>query len=358
MKKDILKEKYKIELENSNKQAKRFGKYKVPDFDIGLNYLGLKITDNQKLEKVIDKYVKEWFKNPLKNFKLYKRSEVRENNGFLEFPSISDRSQIVRFKYNPQPKNSCGNKVAVIHLMHWNGRFMPYNTIINFIRRTGIPVATLIHIPAGRWLDPGHDDNPDFEAISPNIGKTIFETIQNVIDIQFMARYLKEKMGYEKVGLFAYSIGSMRGALASMANPKLFDFGIFHLLADNFTEAVMKGVATRDIARKINGNIDYVLLKNFWSVISLGAYSKFFKKLPRNTRLVQCKYDFVFGPENVKRINTKILKERPDIELQIAPLTHTTIGKLPLGLKIMQDNIRFIYKHTKMKKCWRYKFFK
>jgi hypothetical protein len=198
-------------------------------------------------------------------------------------------------------------------------------------------------------LNPGNPDPADYESVGPNIGKTIFRARQDIQDIQFMAHYLKEKMGYEQVGLFTYSIGSLRGVIASIMSPRLFDFGIFHLLADDYSEAVMSGVGTTAIAHEIDSQIDYSLLRKLWSTISPGAYSQYFSSLPKNTRVVQCKYDFVFGLKNIKNINTKLLAQRPDIELELVPLSHTTLNHFPTGWKIMWNNIKYIYKHTSMR---------
>lgn len=342
--------KYNIEIKKSNKQKDKLSQYSIPSFDLGLDFLGIDYSKNKNiLISKLNEYIDDWFKDPGKYLELKEGSSIKKNNNFLEFPSILNNSQITRFKYNPQPLKSPGRKVALIHLMHWNGRIKPYERIINFIRATGLPISTLIHIPAGRGLSPGDGDPADYDMLSPNIGKTIFRARQDIQDIQFMAKHLKEKMGYEQVGLFTYSIGSLRGIIASIINPKFFDFGIFQMVADDFTEAVMEGVATKDIAREIDGRIDYQLLQRLWSTISPGAYSNFFYNLPQNTRIVQCEYDFIFGLENVKRFNDKIKKQRPDIAVEIVPTSHTTFGDFPYGIKVMRNNLRFIYKHTKMK---------
>ena len=134
--------------------------------------------------------------------------------------------------------------------MHWNGNFDSYNEVISYIRESLLPISTLIQVPAGRGLNPGKDSPEDYESVSPNIGKTILRTQEDVQDIQLMAKYLKEKLGYEEVGLFTYSIGSLRGVLASIGNPELFNFAVFHMVADSFSDAVMDGIGTQDIAEK------------------------------------------------------------------------------------------------------------
>ena len=119
-------------------------------------------------------------------------------------------------------------------------------------------------------------------------------------------------------------------------------------MRDDFREAVMDGVATTGIADKIRGEINPQLLQKLWSTISPGSYLKYFSSLPKNTRIIQCKYDFVFGLENVKKFSTKVIEQRPDVELETSPLSHTALGSFPTGWKVMLDNIRYIYEHTRM----------
>ena len=344
-----------LEIRKSNSQKAKLAGSTLPSFDLGINYLQTGERKNKLSEHELWQYADEWFREPEKYLRLEKipYPKVEEKDGFLLFPSLLDNSKITKFKYNPQPIGTPGRKVALIHVMHWNGRLKPYNWIISFIRNTVLPISTLIHIPAGRGLNPGNNDPADYDSVGPNIGKTIFRARQDIQDIQFIAHHLKENMGYEQVGLFTYSIGSLRGIIASIMSPTFFDFGIFHLVADDYTEAVMSGVGTTAIANEINGKIDYQLLQKLWSTISPGAYLKYFSSLPKNTRIVQCKYDFVFGLENIENFNTKIIRQRPDIELEVFPLSHTTLSNFPTGWKIMWNNIKYVYKHTLMSECRR-----
>jgi len=349
---------FKLELQNSEKQKKKFSKFPVPPFSVGEEYLGFgKNFLGLPFDKKIEYWTKDWFQNPQAYLRLKDESLVYTEGDFICFPSILDKSQLARFQYSAQPVGTPGNKVALIHVMHWNARLSAYDKVIKFIRNTGLPISTLIHIPAGRGLNPGTDAPSDYRAVSPNVGLTVFQTRQDVYDLQMMAKYLKKNLGYKQVGLFSYSIGSLRAMIAAMVNPGLFDFGVFHLVADDYTEAFMNGIATEHMAKLVKGKIDNKLLSKIWSTISPGAYKDFFKFLPPSSRVVQAEYDYVFGPNNVKRFTEKIKKVRPDIELEIVPTSHSTFGYIPLGAEVMWRDLKFIYNHTDMKQYKRSKLF-
>jgi len=363
------KELYEMDLERALRENKKVEKYcginYVPEFDLGLNFLGIEDSkDENVLWDNINKYINDWFKNPAKYLSLEEQDlpkvgDIRIQDGFIEFPSVLDKNQIVRFKYDPQPVGTVGGRVALIFVMHWNGNLKPYDMGVSLARDMILPISTLIHIPAGRMSNLGEENTCpfDYESVSPNIGKTIFNTRQDVLDIQFVAKYLKEKLEYDEVGLHTYSMGSLKGILASLFIQGLFDSGVFHMAASSFTDSVMKGIGTEEIAEKIEGNIDINLLDTFWSVISPGRYGSNLKNLPAKTKLVQVEYDFVFGPKNVDDINFIVKKNRSDVELDIENVGHSTFGRFPAGALITLDDIKFIYANTLMKEDKKAKLF-
>ena len=349
---------YKLELENTVKQSsqakKCCGPVEPPPFSLGTSYLNIPFTqDKNELHTEIKNLVENQLNNPETLMKVSDDPKLLETfkltkDGFYEFPSVLDNTKIARFKYDAQPEKTVGRKVAIINVMHWNGNFDSYNEVISYLRNSLLPVSTLIHIPAGRGLNPGKDSPEDFESVSPDIGKTIFKTQEDVQDIQLMAKFLKEKLGYEEVGLFTYSIGSLRGVLASLGAPGLFDFAVYHMVADSFSDAVMDGIGTQDIAEKIGNNIDRDLLDDMWGIISPGRYVSHFENLPAKTRIVQAHYDFVFGFKNIENFDSMIQKKRPDIELVEEQVGHSTFGRFPLSIKIILKDLEFIYENTKM----------
>jgi len=367
MSKKSEKEWYALELEKTQEateeSTKCCGPDMVPPFSFGLEFLGLEDPkDDGILWSNVNKFVDDWFENPRKymsldGMELPKDEEIKIKDGFITFPSILNKKETAKFKYDPQPEDKTERKVALIHVMHWGGKLKLYNYGITLMRDTLLPITTLIHVPAGREMNPGEDSPADYESVSPNIGKTIFKTRQDVLDIEFMAKYLKDKLGYEQVGLFTYSIGSLRGILASIFAPEYFDFAVFHMVADNFTDSVMKGVATAEIAKEIKGKIDMNLLNTFWLTISPGRYSQYLDDLPEKTRLVQARHDFIFGRENVEDFNFIARKNKPDIEIANEDVGHSTFGHFPTSVSIMMNDIKFIYLNTLMKEDIKAKLF-
>jgi len=353
--KDWYEKEVKTTKEKDEDSKKCCGPDTPPDFDLGLEFLGIENSNNEGiLWTNINKFVDNWFENPekfmrLNEYNLPKDEDIKIKDDFIEFPSILNKNQTARFKYNPQSDNSVGRKVALIYLMHLNGKLKYYDSTVSILRGTFLPISTLIHIPAGRGDNPGDDSPADYESVSPNIGKTIFKTRQDVMDIQFMAKYLKEKLGYKEVGLFTYSIGSLKGIISSIFEPDFFDFAVFHMAADNFTDSVMKGTATEDIAKKIEGKIDMNLLNTMWLTISPGRYSSYLKNLPKKTRIIQAEYDYVFGPKNVDNFDYIVKKVRPDIEIKEELVGHSTFDYLPVAIPVMMNDIKFIYENTFMK---------
>lgn len=278
--------------------------------------------------------------------KCFSPEDISDNGHTISFLSHKGDGSRVSFVYHLQPKERAGRRVAQIHIMHWNGRLSAYERIIGILRRTVLPVSTFVHVPAGRGAEIDDHTGPDYAFVGPDVYGVINTAQAHITDVISFARYLKEEKGFDEVGLFTYSIGSMIGMIASMASSNLFSYGIFHMVADDFAEAVMHGESTGDIARVIRSRMLEEEVGIWWSVISPGAYAKHFGSLPQNTRIVQAEYDHVFGEDNIRRFNEKIAHTRPDIELDIRKTGHTTIGLFPEGLRIMRENIRFVYERT------------
>jgi hypothetical protein len=338
----------------SEEIMRRFG-HVASDFDYGLKYLFLENKKGDPL-KVLNDFVSDWWKNPEKklNFRNFDAPVVRVKDGLVKFKSLLNGDTEARFIYVKQPKWRSGNKVAIIMLKHWNADTVKYTRGINFIRRFLLPISSGLFLPGYQEINPAKNKHRQHQTIDANIGLTIRRLWQDVLDLQYFGNWLKEHEGFDEVGLFPYSIGSLKGFLAALFAPDVFDFGVFHFIADDFTEAFMDGVSTQPEATEVRKNISEDKLRKIWSVISPGAYERYLGRLSRvgkngGFRLVQANYDLVFGEKNVKRFTEKIRSKVPDVDIYEGDFGHNTMGEVENAVSLMMRDLGFIYKHTKLR---------
>ncbi|MBW2990492.1 hypothetical protein KY348_02175 [Candidatus Woesearchaeota archaeon] len=318
-------------------------------FDYGLKELFLKPKENP-VHTLLD-FVKEWNSNPEKklNYKNFNLPAVSRKQDIIEFPSILDPQDTARFRFVRQPKWRSGHEIAVIILKHWDSEITKYYRGVRFIRRTMLPISTGVYIPSYQELNPVSKKIRQYNILGPNIGLTIKRVWQDVLDIQYFADYLKKEMGFNQVGVFTYSIGSLRGFLSAIFAPELFDFAVLHFIADDFSEAFLKGVSTQGAASVVNKNMSLQNLKKIWSIISPGNYEKYLSRLGKSTRIVQGKYDLVFGQENCARITRKIKKHAPYVQIEVGNFGHITVAEIEKTVPLMIRNLKFIYNNTELK---------
>ncbi len=343
------------EKNNILKKSKKLNKIDLPPFSYGIQDLGL-IGENEKL--VLEELVNDWFKKPEAFLSVKKFSEniplpaIQKTNDQKEicynFGSFIDENDLAKFYESKQPFYGRGEKIAFIILPHWNACFNKYKLGTAIIRNFFLPVATYRYFPTYK-TEKDYIGRSRYDIIGPNIGLTIKRFWQDILNIQYFAKYLKKELGYNKVGIWAYSIGSPRGFLAGMFSENLFDFLIMNFLADSFSESLMRGSATENIAKRLLDNVDEEKIDFLLSPLSPGKYVEYFKNLPKHTRLVQSKYDLVFGEENNKRMVQKIQKYAPFIDIEFGNFGHTTYGEIEKVIPIISRNSKFVFKNSQLR---------
>gem|GEM_PF-3521530 len=308
--------------------------FAIPQFTLGM--------PAQQLRETVDR----WNADPSAYLSYEKRSlpKAQINGPWLEFPSFIDSRDTARFYCAFEPKWRSGSTIGSIVIPHWNATSKKYISGTAWIRRFFIPTNTLVYVPEyhdGRLYAGG----PQYHVLGPNIYNTIRRVQQDVLNIQFAAAWLRDA-GCTEIGLWAYSIGSLRACLAALFAPNFFDFFIWHFACDNFAEAVMDGIATADIASAIKDNISRDDLEYYWSIISPGHYSDYLHLLPKATRVVQGRYDPVLSPPNVQRMTEKFRKYAPHVEVYTGEFGHATLGSFANAARVLSGNIRFYYTHT------------
>jgi hypothetical protein len=333
---------HRREIKYAEHMAKKQGKHKVPNFSFGANELvsGRDAEDDKALEK----FVKSWFLEPKQflDYKKYSEPEVENVKHTFSFESFLNKDDEARFYEDRQPFWRTDTKTAFIILPHWNASFEKYRLGTAMIRDIFLPVATYRYFPYFKTEDV-YGGGARFDIVGPNLGMTIKRFWQDVLNIQFFANYLKNKLDYKYVGIWAYSIGSPRGMVASMFSED-FDFLIMNFLADSFPEAVLNGISTKDIALEMLKNIPQEKINELWSPLSPGKYEKYFNKLPRFTRLVQPEYDLVFGEKNNERMIEKILSINEDVDVEFGKFGHLTCKEIDKVIPMVVRNSKFVLK--------------
>jgi hypothetical protein len=337
---------HKREREYAAKMAIKQSKAEVPDFSYGAANLNLN-TQNER--KSIEQFIAQWFKKPeiFLDFSQYTSPSTSNHNGIYSFKSFLDPEDIANFFESKQPPWGKGSKIAFIILPHWNAYFQKYRLGTAVIRNFFLPVATYRYFPK-LTTESEFKDQSRFDIVGPNIGLTIKRFWQDILNIQFFAEYLKKELDYDYVGIWAYSIGSPRGLLASMFSDNI-DFLLMNFLAYSFPEAVLKGISTQDIAKEILEHLDSEELEELWSPLSPGKYVDYFNNLPENTRLVQPKYDLVFGEKNNREMVEIFKKEAPFVNIEYGDFGHITHGEIDKVLPTVRRNAKFVIDRSPLK---------
>ncbi len=320
----------------------------APKFSFGLDALGIVNGKNEK--EVLRSFVETWFSDPSKFLdsslfnpeqKVVQQQELLSETAF-SFPSFLDVTDTARFFESKAPFYGY-NDTAFIILPHWNAHFDKYKLGTAIIRNFFLPVSTYRYFPVFA-TESVYRDKIRYDIVGPNIGLTIKRFQQDVLNIQHFGNFLRNQMGYRHVGIWAYSIGSPRGFVASMFGNGIFDFLILNSLAESFGESLLNGISTVEIAEEIRKCLTDTEATNFLSPLSPGKYRKYFNRLPVYTRLVQGKYDLVFGEENNRRMVELLQNTRPDIDIEFGDFGHTTCGEFEKVLPVVYRNSQFIRK--------------
>lgn len=346
---------YQREFKNTQQKAKELRKTELPSFSFGTNELGLS-AENQ--HDALEDFIKLWFDDPayFLNYKNFSddgifpniRKKIEKQEKCFVFESFIDKKDTAKFFESKQPFYGREEKIAFIILPHWNAFFHKYKKGTTFIREIFLPVATYRYFPEYQ-TEKDFVGKSRYDIVGPNLGLTIKRFWQDILNIQFFAKFLKEELGYTKVGIWSYSIGSPRGYLASMFSKDLIDFLIMNFLAYSFPQALLHGVSTKPISQEILKNISEKEAEFLLSPLSPGQYIEYLDRLPKHTRLVQGKYDLVFGEENNRKMVEEFKKHTPFVEIEYGDFGHITSGEIEKVIPIIYRNSRFVFKNSKLK---------
>ncbi len=327
----------------------------MPDFSYGARELNLPGQDERK---ALSDFIDNWFRNPELFLNIENLTSRTPLPGISEttdkgeqcfrFQSFVDNGDIAKFYETKQPFYGRGEKIAFIILPHWNAYFHKYKLGTAIIRNFFLPVATYRYFPEYQ-TEQDYIGQPRFDIVGPNIGLTIKRFWQDILNVEYFAKHLKENLHYHKVGIWAYSIGSPRGYLASLFTEDYFDFLIMNFLADSFPQALLNGSSTQPISRKIREKLSDEEAEFFLSPLSPGKYVEYAGRLPQYTRLVQSRQDLVFGPANSFRIAEKIKKSAPFVEVEYGDFGHSAHKKINKLAPVIRRNSQLVFRNSNLR---------
>ena len=293
-------------------------------------------TSSDPVAKLLE-FSNKWISNPREYLDLKNHSlpEITHSKDKISFPSIiTGGEDMVNTYFSSETRQRSNKDSVAIIIPHWNSQRGKYLLSVDIARNLILPISTAVYIPS--YLE---DDEIDYDIVGPNIGLNLYRFWQDILNLKYLANYLKNDLGFKNIGFISFSIGSPRALLSTIFSDVDINFLVMNFLADDYTEAVMKGMWTREISEAISPHIDYDTLSNIWKPLSPGAYSKYFNRLPKSTRLVQGKYDLVFGLDNAKRAISSLSSFA---EIEEGDFGHTAIANVRGGFPVMVRNAKFI----------------
>lgn len=321
-----------------------FSKHAVPPFSWGSAFFSPGVDSREALNAAVN----DWMKAPERylDYRNFTEAKIIHNAaaGYVEVVSTLAPQDRGRLYYRRQPQGRSGYDKAVLVVPHWNAGVQKYVHSVRVAQRFFLPLSTLVYFPVyGETVADG-SHGAVYQVVGPSIGQTMFRVWQDVLNLQAAAQYLKSELGFRSVGLFSYSIGSLRAFLAPLFVPGLIDWSVLHFVADSFADAVTTGLSTRHISGAILSHVSVGELRNLWRPISPGWYERYMGGLPASTRLVQGKYDLAFGPENVARLTDKVRRSAPHVKVEEGDYGHFTVREPQHSMPLFARDFSFIYR--------------
>ena len=242
----------------------------------------------------------------------YASKKIKESQQFFKVPesvrfTLSGRR--LEFASPIRSKSSLNDRVigdlylagsrgrAVVFLGHWNARRSQYARLACSLARLGINCLQL-SLP---YHDERETPNVGFarEMASENLGLTIRAHRQAIIETRLAIGCLDE-LGFERIGLVGSSLGSSIATIAAAHDERVRSLSLI-LMADDFTEVVWTGTATRHIRASLERRFTREEVKKVWSVVSPINYADLLgdRRLP--IQIFSGNRDTVFEPERTRR---------------------------------------------------------
>ena len=308
-----------LETERSHEDG-QFKKTSPPEF--GLDHLETKYQsldpNKAKSFQIITQNSIEFYQHsPIKNYDY--------NNNQLSFESNTQTMIKENNKVYGDFFSSRNKKRAIILLPNWNAKRQSINKFASALSLLGIPCLRL-SMPYHDQRQPKDRQYAEY-MVSPNIGRTITSIQQAVKDVRCTIDWL-EYQGYESIGLIGISIGSCIATLVAAHDSRIKSL-VQILMASNFTDVVMSGIATKHIQESFSGFIEHRDLKKMWHAISPDTYVENLAEKETRVKMITAKYDPVFLPRLAQEMNNLYLKYSVNAKWTEYHCGHYTLGSFP-----------------------------
>jgi hypothetical protein len=182
---------------------------------------------------------------------------------------------------------------AVVLLPYWNAARQACRPFGALLARCGITCVQLSL--------PYHDERRTIgigfarELACENLGLTIWSNRQAVLDARACLTWL-EREGYRRTGIIGVSIGASIASIVAALDARVHAAALL-LMADDFTDAVWTGSATRHIRQSLERRFTRDEVRSAWSIISPASHAARLSARLDRLLIVSGARDTVFLPE-------------------------------------------------------------
>ncbi len=238
------------------------------------------------------------------------------------------QNNLARARYFPaQPKKKDQPRTAVVVLPQWNAQPESHVEACRIFNFLGISALRLT-MPYHEQRRPAELERAD-HLVGPNIGRTIQSMRQAVLDTRAAVQWLKERQGYERIGVLGTSIGSCTAFLAFTHEPRL-DVGVFNHVSGYFADVVWEGISTQHVRAGIDPHVTLEALREFWLPISPVPFiPRLLEMRPRPMRFIAASYDLTFPAHMSRAVISEVKQHGIDLDVVWLPCGHYTLAEMP-----------------------------
>ena len=239
----------------------------------------------------------------------------------------SPENDTARARLFPAEHGAGGARRAVVVLPQWNADAASHVALCRVLNRLGISALRLT-LPYHEERRPAGLERAD-HLVSPNVGRTLQSMRQAVLDARAAIQWLREREGFERVGVVGTSVGSCVAFLA-FAHDRDINVGVFNHVSGYVADVVWHGISTRHVREGFGDRMTLEELRRHWLPISPMAYARRLLELPpRPLRFIAARYDLTFPRQLSRNVIDEVRRLGVPLDVTWLPCGHYTSGEKP-----------------------------